>query len=231
MTQTNPQHTIRVDIWSDIACPWCFIGKRRFEAGVAAFVAQRPDVAVESEYHSFELAPDTPDTFEGSEIDFLVTHKGMPRAKVEEMLAQMTEMAQAEGLAYRFDRVQHVNTLRAHRVLHLAKAQGLQHEAVERLLAAYFEEGRNLASDDELAALGAEVGLAEADVRAALQDPATAEAVQDDITRARMLGISGVPFYLLESKYGVSGAQSPESFVSVFEQVLEREAAEAAAGA
>lgn len=227
MTQTTPQHTIRVDIWSDIACPWCFIGKRRFEAGVAAFAEARPDVAVESEYHSFELAPDTPDNFAGSEIDFLVKHKGMPRERVEEMLGQMTTMAEAEGLHYRFDQVQHVNTLRAHRVLHLAKAKGLQHAAVERLLAAYFEEGRNLASEDELVELGAEVGLAEADVRAALQDPATADAVQEDITRARMLGINGVPFYLLESKYGISGAQSPESFVSVFEQVLEREAAEA----
>lgn len=217
--------TIRVDIWSDIACPWCFIGKRRFEEGVRRFAASHPEVSIESEYHSFELAPDTPEGFAGSEIDFLVRHKGMPRERVEQMLDQVTQLAAAEGLDYRFDRVQHVNTLRAHRLLHLAKARGVQAAAVERLLAAYFEEGRNLADDDELVALGGEVGLPEAEVRAALTDPAVADAVKQDTVRAQMLGITGVPFYLLQSTYGVSGAQEPDSFVSVFEQVLERESA------
>src|SRR3954447_11368189 len=112
---------IKVDIWSDIACPWCYIGKRKFETGVAAFGRE-----VEVEFHSFELAPDTPVDFAGSEVDFLVKHKGMPAAQVEQMLGQMVQTAADEGLKYDFDALQHTNTKKAHEVLHLAKAHGLQ---------------------------------------------------------------------------------------------------------
>lgn len=220
---------IRVDIWSDIACPWCYLGKHRFEAGVAAYRQEHPDVEFEVESHSFELAPDTPLDFDGSEIDFLVKHKGMPVAQVEQMLGQMTEMAAAESVTFRFDRVKHANTRRAHRVLHLAKAEGLQPEMQERLFRAYFEEGADMSSPATLAALGQEVGLDPDAVRTALEDDALGEAVDQDITRARMLGISGVPFFLLQQKYGVSGAQSAEAFANVFGQVLDLERREAAA--
>ncbi|MBL3700457.1 DsbA family oxidoreductase [Leucobacter luti] len=223
--------TIRVDIWSDIACPWCYIGKHRFEAGVAAFTEAHPDVRIEVESHSYELAPDTPLDFQGSEIDFLVTHKGMPADQVEQMLGQMTEMAAAEGLSYDFSRVRHANTQRAHRVLHLAKDQGLQAEVQERLFRAYFAEGEDMSDPDALARLGAEAGLAPDAVRAALDSETYAEAVQQDIRRAQMLGISGVPFFLLEQQYGVSGAQSADAFAGVFEQVLELNRAAAAAAA
>jgi predicted DsbA family dithiol-disulfide isomerase len=212
--------TIRVDIWSDIACPWCYIGKRRFEAGVRAFQEQHPDVGFEVESHSYELAPDTPLDFQGSEVDFLVTHKGMPREQVEQMLGQMTELAASEGLTFHFDRVRHANTARAHRALHLAKERGLQQEFLQRLFRAYFEQGRDMSDPDTLAELGAEVGLDPAEVRDALNDDAYGEAVERDITRARMLGVTGVPFFLIEEKYGVSGAQSAEAFAGAFEQVL-----------
>jgi Predicted dithiol-disulfide isomerase involved in polyketide biosynthesis len=98
---------IKVDVWSDIACPWCYIGKRKFEAGAEAF-----DGEVEVEYHSFELAPDTPVDFDGSEVDFLVTHKGLPAAQVQQMLAQVTNIAAEVGLAYDFDALQHTNTVK-----------------------------------------------------------------------------------------------------------------------
>ncbi|MCW2288331.1 DsbA family protein [Leucobacter luti] len=223
--------TIRVDIWSDIACPWCYLGKHRFEAGVAAFNETHPDVRVEVESHSYELAPDTPLDFSGSEIDFLVKHKGMPAERVEQMLGEMTEMAAAEGVTFDFTRVQHANTQRAHRVLHLAKDQGVQAAVQERLFRAYFAEGESMSDPEALARLGAEAGLAPDDVRAALDSEAYGEAVQRDITRAQMLGITGVPFFLLEQQYGVSGAQSAEAFTGVFEQVLElNRAAAAAAG-
>lgn len=212
--------TLRVDIWSDIACPWCYIGKRRFEAGAAEFARQHPEIALEVESHSYELAPDTPDNYEGSEIDFLTKHKGMPRERVEEMLEQMTQMAALEGLEFDFGKLQHANTSRAHRVLHLAKSQGLQLEMQERLFRAYFAEGRLVSDVETLAEMGEEVGLDADEVRDAFEDEDLAEAVENDITRARMLGVNGVPYFLFEEKYAVSGAQSAEVFTDVLEQVL-----------
>lgn len=212
---------IRIDIWSDIACPWCYIGKRRFEAGLRGFAATHPDVEVEIESHSYELAPDTPEHYAGSEIDFLVKHKGMPAEQVRQMLAQMTDMAAAEGVVFDFDTLQHANTRRAHRVLHLAKSQGLQAEMQERLFRAYFAEGRNVADVETLAELGEEVGLDAEEVHDAFDDEHLDDAVEQDITRARMLGVNGVPFFLLDQQYGVSGAQSAEAFTQVLERVLE----------
>lgn len=211
--------TLRVDIWSDIACPWCYIGKQRFEKGVDAFTSSHPDIDVEVEYHSYELAPDTPEHFEGSEIDFLTKHKGMPRERVEEMLAQMKQMAALEGIDFNWDDLQHANTHRVHRVLHLAKSQGLHDELQGRLFNAYFTEGRRLSDVEVLAQLGEEVGLDADEVREAFASEELGDAVERDSTRARMLGVTGVPFYLFEQKYGVSGAQSAEVFADVFEQV------------
>lgn len=218
--------TIRIDIWSDIACPWCYIGSHRFKAGIEQFQKANPDVEFEIEGHSYELAPDTPLNFEGSEIDFLSKHKGMPRAQVEEMLGQMTSMAAAEGITFDFSILKHANTAAAHRVLHLAKEQGVYDEVLERLFRAYFAEGINVGDAESLAALAEEVGLDPDEVRDAFADEEYGEAVERDITRARMLGVTGVPFYLINEKYGISGAQQPELFASAFEQVLGLEAGE-----
>lgn len=212
---------IRVDIWSDIACPWCYLGKHRFAAGVAAFQEQHPDVEIEMESHSYELSPDTPLEFAGSEVDFLTKHKGMPAEQVEQMLGQMTEMAAAEGVTFDFGALRHTNTRRAHRVLHLAKAQGLQSEMQERLFRAYFAEGRQVSDPDTLAELGAEVGLDPDEVRAAFDSEELGEAVDRDITRAGMLGVTGVPFFLFDQKYAVPGAQGAEVFADVLGQVLQ----------
>lgn len=212
---------IRVDIWTDIACPWCYIGTHRFEQGVAQFAQQNPEVEVTVEHHSYELAPDTPEKFSGSEIDFLTTHKGMPRAQVEQMLSQMTELAASEGLVFDFERLRHVNTGRLHRVLHLAKARGLHAELQDRLFRAYFSEGRDLSDVETLAGLGEEVGLAAEDVREAFTDETYGAAVEADITRARMLGVNGVPFFLVDEKYGISGAQTADVIAGAFTQVLE----------
>jgi len=213
--------TIRVDVWSDIACPWCYIGKHRFAEGLEVFRRQHPDVEVELESHSYELAPDTPENYAGSEVDFLVKHKGMPAEQVEQMLAQMTAMAEAEGIVFDFARLRHANTRRAHRVLHLAKEQDLQAELMERLFRAYFAEGREVSDADTLAELGEEVGLDPDEVREAFDDEAFEEAVDRDITRARMLGANGVPFYLFDQQYAVSGAQPAATFAEVLDRVLE----------
>jgi predicted DsbA family dithiol-disulfide isomerase len=209
---------VTVHVWSDIACPWCYVGKRRFERAQRDFAG-----AVALEYHSFELAPDTPVDFEGSEIDFLAGYKRMPRPQVEQMLGHMTELAATEGLAYDFAALRHTKTLLAHQALHHAKAQGKQLDYVERLFKAYFTEGRHVGHVDDLVELATEVGLDGAELRKALDEGTYADAVDEDIALARQIGINGVPFYVIDGKYGVSGAQDPAVFVAA----LEKAAAEA----
>jgi predicted DsbA family dithiol-disulfide isomerase len=217
---------IKVDIWSDIACPWCFIGKRRFEEGVRRFTeADGLGRQVSVEYHSFELSPDTPLDFAGSEADFLVGHKGIPLEQAEQMLRQVGDIAESVGLTFAYDRVRHTKTLKAHQVLHLAKARGLQLEVAERLFQAYFSQGRHVGHDEDLADLAADAGLDRTEVLSALAAGAYADDVQADIDQARAYGISGVPFFVIDSRYGVSGAQDPEVFVQALHA-----AAEASAG-
>ena len=196
---------LSVHIWSDIACPWCFVGKRRFERAAREF-----DGELEVEYHSFELSPDTPVDFEGGEADFLAGYKGMPREQAVRMLEQMTELAAAEGLRYDFAALRHTRTLLAHQAIHHAKAQG-----------------RHVGRVDDLADLAAEVGLDRDGTRQALLDGTYADAVAEDIAVARDAGINGVPFYVVGGRYAVSGAQSSE----VFGTALRRAAADPAAAA
>ncbi|MCA5891890.1 DsbA family oxidoreductase [Isoptericola sp. NEAU-Y5] len=219
--------TLKVDVWSDVACPWCYIGKRRFESALER-MAERdgsaPEVTIE--YHSFELSPDTPVDFEGTATEFLADHKGIPLATAQQMQDQVTALAAAEGLTYRMDDVRHTKTLKAHELLHVAKAFGKQSEMKERLLRAYFTEGRHVGRVDDLADLAADIGLEREAVRTALETGAYAEAVADDIARARAFGINGVPFFVLDGRYGVSGAQDPAVFVQVLDQVLAEQGAD-----
>ena len=214
---------LTIDIWSDVACPWCYIGKRHLEQGLAALGADAPDVRIE--YHSFELAPDTPVDFAGSEVDFLVGAKGLPRDRVLQMLDRVTAVAADAGLTYDFGRLQHTKTLKAHELLHFAKEQGRQLELEERLFAAYFTEGAHVGRADELVRLAEEAGLDGAAARQALDSGRYADAVQEDIEQARQLGISGVPFFVLDGKYGISGAQPPEVFAQALNQVAAERAA------
>jgi predicted DsbA family dithiol-disulfide isomerase len=207
---------IKVDVWSDIACPWCYIGKRKFEAGAEAFGGE-----VEVEYHSFELSPDTPVDYDGSAIDFLVQHKGMPAAQVKPMIDRVIDIAAETGLDYDYEALQHTNTIKAHQLLHFAKAQGKQLEMKERLLRAYFIEGRHVGRDSDLADLAAEIGLDRDAVLASLADDEYLPAVKADQQQAINYGIQGVPFFVVDGKYGVSGAQSPETFTSVLAKVAE----------
>jgi predicted DsbA family dithiol-disulfide isomerase len=209
-------NSVKVDIWSDIACPWCFIGKRRFETAAAEFAAAGGELEVE--YHSFELAPDTPVDFEGTEVDFLVRHKRLAPAQVEQMLTQMTELAATEGLSYDFDALQHTNTVKAHELLHFAKSKGRQLELVERLFAAYFEQGRHIGRVDDLADLAAEIGLDRAEAVEALTTSAHLAAVTADKEQAVAYGISGVPFFVIDGRLGVSGAQEPAVFAEVLRE-------------
>ena len=212
---------IKVDIWSDIACPWCYIGKRKFEAGVERFGGD-----VEVEYHSFELAPDTPVEFEGGEIDFLSGRKGIPREQAEQMIDRVTQIAASVGLAYDYDALQHTNTVKAHELLHAAKQRGVQLEMIERLFSAYFVEGRHVGRIDDLADLAAEIGLDRDETHRALATDEHLGAVREDQALAQQLGIQGVPFFVFDGKFAVSGAQDAGTFADVLGQV--RDAREAA---
>ena len=206
--------TIKVDIWSDVQCPWCYIGKRKFEAGVAAY-----GDAVEVEYHSFELAPDTPVDFAGSPVDYFSERKGMPVPQVLEMLERVTGIAESVGLHYDYDSVHQTNTVKAHELLHFAKEQGRQAETAERLMSAYFTEGRHLGREDELVSLAAEAGLDADAAREALRSGRFLSAVRADQAQATAYGITGVPFFVIDGKYGVSGAQPAEAFSQIVRQV------------
>jgi predicted DsbA family dithiol-disulfide isomerase len=213
---------ISVHVWSDIACPWCFVGKRRLEKGVAEYGGP-----VTVEYHSFELAPDTPVDFDGNEVDFLAAHKGMTRAQAQRTLTEMTQLAARDGLRYDFAALRHTRTLLAHQALHHAKAHGRQAELVEVLFRAYFEQGRHLGHVDELAALGAEAGLDADETAEVLRAGAYANAVAQDIEVARQLGVSGVPFYVIDNRYAVSGAQAADVFADALRRVADERVAAA----
>ncbi|GAA1641866.1 DsbA family oxidoreductase [Microbacterium flavum] len=210
---------IRIDVWSDIACPWCYIGKRNLETGLRVAADDEDAPQVEITYHSFELSPDTPVDFDGDELDFLSGHKGMPREKVEEMLGNVTRVAADAGLDYRFDLLQHTNTVKAHELLHFAKAEGAQHAMEERLMAAYFTEGRHVGRVDDLVELAVEVGLDGDAVREALESERHLPDVRADQAQAQAYGIQGVPFFVIDGTYGVSGAQPPEAFAQIARQV------------
>ena len=210
---------IKIDVWSDIACPWCYIGKRNLETGLAAASADDDAPNVEVEFHSFELSPDTPVDFEGGEAEYLSSHKGISDAQAREMLDRVSGIAADAGLAYRFDLLKHTNTVKAHELLHFAKEQGRQLELAERLMSAYFTEGRHLGREDELVSLAADAGLDPDAARSALQSGSYLAAVRSDQAQATAYGINGVPFFVIDGKYGVSGAQPPEAFAQVVRQV------------
>jgi len=212
--------SIKVDIWSDVQCPWCYIGKRKFEAGAAAFGED-----VEVEYHSFELAPDTPVDFDGTPVDYLSQRKGIPVDQVHEMLARVTGIASSVGLDYDYDHVHQTNTVIAHELIHFAKSKGRQLDMKERLLEAYFIKGEHVGRIEDLADIAAEIGFDRAEVVAALESHEFLADVKQDVALAQEYGIQGVPFFVIDGKYGVSGAQEADVFANVLTQVkTEREA-------
>jgi len=211
---------IKVDIWSDVQCPWCYIGKRKFEAGAAAYGG-----AVEVEYHSFELAPDTPVDFDGSPVDYLSQRKGMPVEQVTRMLTNVTGIAASVGLDFDYDHVHQTNTVKAHELIHFAKAKGRQLDMKERLLKAYFVDGRHVGRIEDLADLAAEIGLDRDEVVRVLTDETYLAEVKADVAQAAAYGIQGVPFFVIDGTYGVSGAQDATTFANVLERArTEREA-------
>ncbi|MEO6943947.1 MAG: DsbA family oxidoreductase [Lacisediminihabitans sp.] len=212
--------SIKVDIWSDVQCPWCYIGKRKFEKGAAQFGGD-----VDVEYHSYELAPDTPVDFDGTPIDYLSQRKGMPIAQVEQMLERVTGIAASVGLDYHYEDVHQTNTVKAHELIHYAKARGRQLDMKERLLKAYFVDGRHVGRIGDLADLAAEIGLDRDDVVRSLEANEYLADVKADVAQASEYGIQGVPFFVIDGKYGISGAQEAETFAKVLAQVRDEKVA------
>jgi predicted DsbA family dithiol-disulfide isomerase len=205
-----------------VACPWCYIGKRNLEKGMAVFAGTAASLPVEVTYHSFELAPDTPVEYEGSEIEFLMNHRGVSAEQTRVMIDRVVGIALAAGLRYDYDALQHTNTIKAHQLLHYAKERGRQLDMKERLLSAYFTEGRHVGRVEDLADLAAEIGFDRTEVLRSLSTDVYLDAVRADMDRAQAYGIRGVPFFVVDDRYGISGANPPE----VFTEVLERAASD-----
>ena len=212
---------IKVEVWSDVACPWCYIGKRKLENAISAFSAEGSQTPIQVEYHSFLLNPDMPVDYEGSQTDYLAEHKGMPRDQVISMTERLVGIAASVGLKYDMEHMHMTNTVLAHQLLQYAKTHGKQVEMKERIMSAHFVEALHVGRADVLAQLAAEVGLDRTEVMRVLESGEYLPAFEADIEQARAYGISGVPFFVIDGKYGISGAQNSETFVGAFNQILE----------
>lgn len=212
--------TLRVDIWSDIACPWCFIGKRRFEQALDSF-AHKSDVRVT--WRSYQLDPSLPVRYAGTEAQYLAEVKGMAADQVEQMLDFVTEQARTVGLAYDFGSVVPANSERGHLLLHLARqTEGVDVGAVkDDLLSGHFLRGEVISDPDVLVAIGNRHGLAEEAVREALDDEQLRAEVLGEFRTAGAIGVTGVPFFVFEDKYAISGAQPAEAFAQALQKVWE----------
>ena len=211
---------MKIEIWSDVVCPFCYIGKRRLEKALDSFAAKDK---VQIEWKSFQLDPEL-DNSEGLSVhEYLGKRKGGTKADGKRMNDSMTAMAKEVGLHYDFDRAILNNTLSAHRLLHFAKEKGLQNELKERLFKAYYTEGKDVANYNTLVQLAAEVGIDADEARTVLEKNHHADAVRQDQSYAYQVGVQGVPFFVFNNKYAVSGAQSSEVFAQVLEKVWEEE--------
>ena len=206
---------MNVEIWSDIVCPWCYIGKRRFESALSQF-EHRDDVQIV--WRSFELDPQAQNRYPGTLNDLLAQKYGMSASKASAMNAQVAATAAADGLDYRLEEAKPGNTFDAHRLLHLAAERGLQGAVKERLLKAYFSEGLAVGDAAALLPVVVEAGLDPHEVTAVLASDRYAAEVRADEQRAAAFGIRGVPFVVVDERYGVSGAQAPEAFLDVLQQ-------------
>lgn len=209
---------MRIEVWSDVVCPWCYIGKRRLEGALAAFPhADQVDVV----YRSFELDPTAPrDAVEPVEAVLARKYGGGPE-RARGLMAQVTEVAATEGLEYHLDRTLRGNTVDAHRLLHLALADGgprLQGDLKEALLAAYLTRAENVADADVLRKVSADVGLDPARVEGVLSSDAFLDDVRADAAQAQTFGAGGVPFFVVDRKYGVAGAQPVEVLLDVLQR-------------
>ncbi len=212
---------MQVEIWSDVVCPWCYVGKRRFEAALDGFAHSEE---IELRWKSFELDPGArsrtaeDDNERDDYADRLARKYGTSRAGAQQMLDTMTAAAAAEGLDFHFEKAIRANTFNAHQVIHLAAEGSVQDAVKERLLRGYFSEGEAVGDPTVLARLAAEAGLDADEVRQALADQRYAGAVRADQAEAARLGISAVPFFVVDHRYGIAGAQPADEILQVLQR-------------
>jgi predicted DsbA family dithiol-disulfide isomerase len=210
-------YLMQVEIWSDVVCPWCYIGKRRFESAVASF-----GHPIEVTWRSYELDPGAPPLRSGSTIERIASKYGMSVDQAAAQHQHITDLATAEGLDYHLEQARSGRSFDAHRLLHLAAERGIQDVVKERLLAGYLQEGVAIGVPEELAPLAVSAGLDPAEVEAVLAGDAYAEEVRADEARAAELGITGVPCFVIDGRFAVSGAQDAETIGLVLERAWER---------
>ncbi len=210
---------MRIDIWSDIVCPYCSIGKARFEKALAAF-PHRDEIEVA--WHSYELDRHAEPVAAETLPEMIASKYGVSHEQAEAQHVALEQAATDEGLTFAWRDARPGNTHDAHRLTHLAADRGLQAEAVDRLMRAYFSEGEAIGDRDTLVRLAGEIGLPEDDVRAMLESDDYGNHVRSDQATAKMIGIEGVPFFVLDRKFGVSGAQPVEVFEQALAQAWER---------
>jgi len=206
---------MKVEVWSDIMCPFCYIGKRNYEAGLKQFTDSSN---IEIVWKSFQLDPNIPEAVSENVYQYLADRKGMSYEQSVQMHESVVATAKRAGLEYNFDKAVIANSFNAHRMIQLAKTKDLGDAAEERLFFAYFTEGKNFGSAEVLVELGKDIGLTEAEVQTALTDDSYAYKVRQDVEEAQQLGVRGVPFFVFNRKYAISGAQPPEAFLETLEK-------------
>ena len=206
---------MKIEIWSDIMCPFCYIGKRHLEQAMEALPFKNQ---VEIEWKSYQLNPDYYNTTNESTHEYLAKAKDMSVEQAKQMTGQVEEMAKNAGLSISFDKSIPANSFDAHRLLHFAKAKRLQHEAEEVLFHAQLVAGKDIAKLDELITLGGQIGLSKDELKQVLPSDEFGEAVRHDIYEARQIGVAGVPYFVFDQKYALSGAQPVETFTGAITQ-------------
>lgn len=212
---------LQLDVWSDIACPWCYVGKRRLETALESFEGE-----VELRWHAFELDPNAPHEYDAgvSYAERLGRKYGRSPSEAQQMIDSMTQTAAADGLDFHFETIRPSNTFKAHRLLRYALEQGKQGALKERLMAAYLSEGQLMSDTDTLVRLAGEVGLDEEEARGVLESERFSAEVRRDEQEAAQIGIRGVPFFVVGGRYGVSGAQAPEALLEVLNKARAEQA-------
>ncbi|MTI87787.1 MAG: DsbA family oxidoreductase [Balneolaceae bacterium] len=208
---------MKIDIWSDVVCPFCYIAKRHLQQAMEEF----PELEVSISWRSFELDPKAPKNAEMGIYDSLAKKYGQNRDWAKQVTRNMLEMARNAGLEFNMEALKPTNSFDAHQLLHLAKQEGKQMELKERLFSAYFVEGKHIADHKTLTTLGEQVGLPVDRIQKTLKEEEFASAVNHDVMQAKNIGIEGVPFFLINHKYSLSGAQPVETFIQLLHQVNE----------
>ncbi len=209
---------MKVEIWSDVMCPFCYIGKNNFEKALEQLPFKEE---VEVEWKSFQLDPSLNPEETQSTFDYFREKKGFPEAQAQQMISQVKQMGAGSGIDFQFERALITNTFSAHKILHLAKKYKKSNEMEEALFIAHFIDGKNVGDHETLIALAESLGIDKEEARQVLDSAAFDDEIQQDIQEARTNGVSGVPFFILNGKYAVSGAQPAELFVNALQQTYD----------